>query len=158
MRSMPQRKNKSGSHWGWWLLVLLVIAGLLVYFKYPSLLYLPFTGEQSGTSMNVWGLKAICSANVSYQYAHPKQGYAASLQELGPQGAQYIDMQLATGEKSGYRYQYTPKRAANGLIEGYAVSARPLVKSGGRSYFSDDGCEIHWTGENRAATAADPKL
>jgi hypothetical protein len=159
MPSMPPRKKQSSSHWGWWLFVLLVIAGLLVYFKYPQLLHLPWS-QPSGSTQAAPALDKICSANVSFQYSHPKQGYAASLQELGPEGAQYVDRPLATGEKSGYRFQYVARPESSGLIEHYQVNARPqhYGVDGKRSYYSDEDCDVHYTDEDRAATRKDTVL
>ncbi len=159
MRSMPPRKKQSRSHWGWWLFVLLVIAGLLVYFKFPQLLHLPFSQAPSSATTSV-SLDKICSANVGYQYSHPKEGYAASLQELGPEGAQFIDTPLATGERSGYRFQYTARPESSGLIEHYQVNARPrhYGVDGKRSLYTDEDCDVHFTDEDRAATKKDPVL
>ena len=158
-KPMPSRKPKSRSHWGWWLFVLLVIAGLLVYFKFPQLLHLPWT-QSGNAAVAAPSLDKICSANVGYQYSHPKQGYAPSLQDLGPEGAQFIDTPLATGEKSGYRFQYVAHPESSGLIEHYQVNARPrrYGADGKRSFYTDEDCDVHFTDDDRAATKKDPVL
>lgn len=155
-----KRKPKKRSHRGWWLfaLLLLLAAAAAYYFGVPKALRRYYSSAPA-PSADVAGMRAICSANVSYQYAHPKEGYAKTLADLGPKGGNYIDSALASGQKGGYRYEYVAKPGPGGRVDEYRLSARPLSYSNGeRSYYSDDECDIHWTKEDRAATAGDPKL
>jgi hypothetical protein len=158
MRAMPERKRppqrkKSSYAWFWWLIVLAIVAGG-IYWYWPDLQRQLLA--RSGTK-SVTGLPAICAANVSYQYAHPKDGYARRLSQLGPAGGNYIDSALASGEKSGYHFEYTAHPEPSGTIEHYEVIARPLER-GNRSYYMDEDCEVHWTDQDRPATVHDPKL
>jgi len=141
----------------WWVLGILLVVGVALVAA-PNLLHRYFVQSASET-MEVSAMRAICSANVSYEYGHPKQGYARKLEDLGPKDGNYIDAILASGEKSGYKYEYIARPEASGIIERYRVTARPRNhEKGQRSFFSDESCDIHTTEEDRPATAADPKL
>ena len=140
----------------WWLL-LIVVAGGVAYRVWPNFQRGYFGPGATGESTELSSMRAICSANISYEYGHPKVGYARTLADLGPKDGNYIDSALASGMKSGYRFEYVAKPGANGIIDQYRVTARPEER-GGRSAYMDDSCEIHTTKEDRAATAADPKL
>jgi hypothetical protein len=154
----PRQRSKRRAHAWIWVLLALGVIGAAVYWYWPDIQYrylLPRSGTAFSSSLNT-----ICAANVYYQYSHPRQGYASSLQELGPQGGNYFDSALASGEKSGYRYEYVARPEPSGRIEHYRVTARPMHygSEGKRSYYTDEGCEVHWTDEDRAATALDPVL
>ena len=152
-----QRKPKSRA-WVWWVLVI-VIAGGIAYVAWPNFRRAYFGAGSAGETMEVSSMRSICSANVSYEYAHPKQGYARTLADLGPKDGNYIDAVLATGEKSGYHYEYVSRPEASGIVEHYRVTARPRVhEAGRRSFYMDESCEIHATKDDRAATVADPIL
>jgi hypothetical protein len=153
----PQQRRQSKSHaWIWWVLLIIIVGGV-GYWAWPKYLRGRFGPGVAGEAAFISSLRTICTANVSYEYGHPKQGYAKTLADLGPKDGNFIDVALASGVKSGYRFEYIAKPGANGLIEQYRVTARPQER-GGRSAFMDDSCEIHTTMEDRAATAADPKL
>jgi hypothetical protein len=148
---MPKGEHK----FLWWTVgisIVLIIGAIAI----PNLLHKYYVRSAADAPF-VSSLRTICTANVSYEYGHPKQGYAKALADLGPKDGNFIDAALASGVKSGYRFEYTAKPGANGLIEQYRVTARPQER-GGRSAYMDDSCEIHTTMEDRAATAADPKL
>ena len=155
-----QRKPKSRA-WVWWVLAIVVVGGV----GYRTWLVRRELTESVGQLMNgeieeISGMRKICSANISYQYGHPKQGYARTLRDLGSRDGNYIDDVLASGEKSDYRYEYVARPDASGFIDSYRVTARPrpFGPTGGRSFYMDENCEVHATKENRAATAADPIL
>ncbi|MBI2678645.1 MAG: hypothetical protein HYX28_07665 [Candidatus Koribacter versatilis] len=155
---MGERRSKGKSHWAWWVVGILLVL-VVVLIAIPNLLHRHLM-ESRAESPSVSSMRAICTANVSYEYGHPKQGYARTLADLGPKDGNYLDARLATGEKAGYRFEYTAKPGANGLIEQYRVTARPERhgKTGQVSLYMDENCEIRSTTEDRAPTAADPKL
>ncbi len=160
MRPMAERKAKRKSRWGWWLLVIVIIVVLVV--AVPNLFH-KYLVPQPGEASHVSALRTICTANVQFQYTHPKQGYARSLKELGDEG--YIDKALASGEKSGYRFEYVAgKPDKDGLIEEYHITARPLRygtgwnATGKNSIYSDESCDMHINREDRAPTKNDPPL
>lgn len=151
-----QRKPKSRA-WVWWVLAIAIVGGI-GYWAWPRYLR-GYLVHSSGETMEIGSMRTICTANVAYEYGHPKQGYARTLADLGPKDGNYIDAALASGEKSGYRYEYVSRPEPSGIIEHYRVTARPRVhEAGQRSFYMDENCEIRWTREDRAATAADPKL
>jgi hypothetical protein len=153
----PRQRGKKSRAWLGWVLVIAALAGA-GYWYWPR--FKERYSYPAGGPMEAVGLNAICSANVSYQYMHPKQGYAKTLQELGPKGGNYIDSPLASGQKGGYRFEYLAQVGPEGRIEEYRVTARPLRygEDGKTSYYSDENCVVHFTREDRAATAADPPL
>jgi hypothetical protein len=154
----PKPGRRKSRAWVWWVLGIVLIAGLVVV-AIPNVLHRHFMDSGAETP-SVSSMRTICTANVSYEYGHPKQGYAKSLADLGPKDGNYIDAALASGRKAGYRFEYTAKPGANGIIEQYRVTAQPESRgvSGKRSFYMDENCEIHNTKEDRAATAADPIL
>lgn len=100
-----------------------------------------------------------CAA--AYAAKHAESGFPASLNLLGPGGTNCIRAELATGQKGGYSFAYTPgARDTSSRISGYTISARPLRygSTGQRSFFSDQSGVIRFTGEDRAATARDSEL
>jgi hypothetical protein len=151
---MPQRKTRAFSSW---LIAVIAIAAILAIAMFLPNIMNWFTRKYGTKDMN--GLRTICTANVSYEYGHPKVGYARALKDLGPDDGNYIDGVLASGVKSGYRYEYLAITVTSGRIEHYRATARPehFGSGGVRSFYMDESCEIHWTDENRPATPADPK-
>ena len=149
---MPKREHS----WLWWWIggaALLIVAVIVV----PNLLQKYHAAPPAGEASFVTSMRTICTADVSYEYANPKEGYARTLKELAAAGL--IDAPLASGAKSGYRFEYAGVRGPSGRIEGYHISARPEHGgTGERSAYMDDACDIHTTKDDRAATAADPKL
>jgi len=52
------------------------------------------------------------------------------LKKIGPKGKGYIELTLATGKQSGYRFALAPgKVAAHGVTEIYVISARRSADS-----------------------------
>ncbi len=72
----------------------------------------------------------------------------------GPNGAELIDRDLASGEKGGFKFvlQQTPT--------GYALAVTPTAfgTSGTHTYFSDQSMAIHRHNGQEPATANDPLL
>ena len=109
----------------------------------------------------VLALRTINVAQGTYWGGDQAKGYASTLAELGPAGADLFEAVLASGKKDGYRFRLNPERASAGhSIKHYTITARPikrLVKNQ-RSFFTDETGVIRFTTENRTATAADPPL
>ncbi|MDP9268712.1 MAG: hypothetical protein M3P27_10380 [Acidobacteriota bacterium] len=144
-------KGKHRSLWRWTGgLVLLALIAIAV----PTILRRYFPKSPAEATF-VSSLRTICTANVSYEYRHPKQGYARTLIEL--RDANLIDATLASGSKGDYRFDYSGEPDDHGQVQQYHVIARSVVR-GQRSAYMDDGCVIHTTKEDRAATATDPAL
>jgi hypothetical protein len=97
-------------------------------------------------------ITTIHTAETQYdsQFGH----YAASLAQLGPNGANLIDKDLASGRKAGFLFvlRQTPT--------GYSVSARPVGFRCSRvhTYYSDQSMSIHQHDGAEPATVRDPLL
>jgi type IV pilus assembly protein PilA len=107
--------------------------------------------------------KAITTIHTAETQYYSQFGqYATSLAQLGPpasgaagpNGADLIDRDLASGEKGGFKFvlQQTPT--------GYAVAVAPIVfnTSGTHTYFSDQSMAIHVHSGQEPATANDGLL
>lgn len=86
----------------------------------------------------VKAITAIHTAETQYysQYGH----YATTLTQLGPNGAELIDKDLASGEKDGFKF------ALEATPMGYELRVEPKTPSacgGSRTYFSDQSMTIH---------------
>ena len=124
---------------------LLIIAAIAI----PNLL----SARQSANEASALGsIRTISTAAVTYQSQHPEKGYPLSLEAMGTGTAEepaLIDSQLASGEKSGYRFTYTPVDAnGDGVTEAFVLNADPLTQgtTGRRHFFCDE------TGVIRAET------
>jgi type IV pilus assembly protein PilA len=107
--------------------------------------------------------KAITTIHTAEtQYYSQFGNYATSLTQLGPpasgaagpNGAELIDRDLASGEKGGFKFvlQQTPA--------GYALAVTPTAfgTSGTHTYFSDQSMSIHVHNGQEPATANDGLL
>lgn len=106
-------------------------------------------------------LREIVTAQQEFAGKNPQTGYAATLGELGPSGANLIDGALAQGAKSGYRFILEPGPPdAQGRIGDYALHAVPVLygSTGARSFLSNPSGAIWQTSEYRRATPADPPV
>jgi type IV pilus assembly protein PilA len=100
----------------------------------------------------VESLRTINTSAITYSLTYP--GYPPSLAALGAgsgnktpnaKSAGLIDDDLASGEKSGYRFTYDPGRfEENRFPSAYAIQADPVEEgeSGERHYFTDQTGEI----------------
>ncbi len=99
--------------------------------------------------------KAITTIHTAETQYYSQYGkYATSLTELGPNGADLINRDLASGEKGGFKFvvQQTPA--------GYALSVTPTAfgTSGTHTYYSDQSMAIHVHNGPQPATASDRLL
>jgi type IV pilus assembly protein PilA len=105
-------------------------------------------------------MQTIHTAQTQYQSQFGR--FATSLTELGPpqsgqpgpQSADLIDNNLATGEKSGYKFTVT------GNQSGYVISAVPVAynSTGSRTFYSDQTMQIRQNYGPEPATAQSPEL
>jgi len=113
-------------------------------------------------------LRSINTSEAYYAKEYQK-GYSSTLAALGvpPDGvkpsfaaAALLDNSLAGGKRNNYVFSYTSGVAdAAGKIGTYTVTVRPAKwQKGVVSIFTDQTGVIHWTKENRAATAKDPTI
>ncbi|MGA2300857.1 MAG: hypothetical protein ABSG77_09215 [Candidatus Acidiferrum sp.] len=109
----------------------------------------------------VGSVRTLNTALAMYHAAEPAKGYAATLKELGPEGKGYIEKTLASGTKSGYKFDYRPESVPAGTpVRHYTIVARPvqLLAAGEKSFFTDETGLIRFTNEDRAAKVTDPAI
>ena len=107
----------------------------------------------------VGSMRTLNTALVTYAATYPEIGFPATLGALGGDGgsasqAGLIDPVLASGVKTGYKFEY----ASGGTT--YNIVARPVSSdvTAKRSFFTDESGVIRFTQENRIPTAEDPPL
>lgn len=93
-------------------------------------------------SSAVGSLRTLYAANASYAASHQRQGYPGKLEELlSPAGSDWtIDVNLARGERWGYKFIYHPHSSAGeDKLDEYELYASPLEpgRSGKHCFFSD---------------------
>jgi type IV pilus assembly protein PilA len=127
------------------LIALLILAAIAI----PNLLRARIAANESSA---VDSLRTINTAETSYVSAYRPVGYATTLTVLGgticsppnETSACLIDTQLASGQKSGYRFEI--RNRVHSEIEGdkYQVVAYPLVfnQTGVRAFCSDETAVI----------------
>jgi type IV pilus assembly protein PilA len=99
--------------------------------------------------------KAITTIHTAETQYYSQFGqYAATLTQLGPNGANLIDRDLASGRKAGFAFVLRPTQA------GYSVSAKPVGfgHRGAHTYYSDQNMIIHQHDGAEPATVSDPIL
>jgi hypothetical protein len=104
-------------------------------------------------------LKQLKKCTQEHSSAHPDLGYPASIALLGSSGTNCIDGKLIAQGGCHYKFTYTPGlKGAEGRVETYVITASPVEygRSGDSSYFSDETGKVHYTREDRPATANDP--
>jgi type IV pilus assembly protein PilA len=108
--------------------IMLIIAAITI----PSLVHAKINADEASA---VASIRAINTAQVTYQATYPAQGYAGALANLG--GAEpctrsattacLLDQSLAGGMKSGYNFAVVADNPANGTNTTYVAGAAPVV-------------------------------
>jgi len=80
------------------------------------------TTGQADETVAMHGLRAIVSAQATYNLANPDKGFACSLDALG--AGNFIDSELASGSKGGYRFELSCDGAPPAMR--YRASAEPM--------------------------------
>ena len=157
LASVSERRRKNPRA-GFSLIELLIVIAIILVILTVAL---PKLNNAVRGARETGALKAITTIHTAeVQYYSSYNRYAASLQELGPpasgpegpSAAGLIERDLASGEKSGYKYTVT------GTPTGYTISAVPTQygTSGSKTYFSDQGMGIHVHNGQEPATVNDP--
>ena len=122
---------------------ILIIAAIAI----PNLLRARIAANEASS---VGSLRTINTAQISYISEFPKSGYAPSLAALGgtkcsppdETSACLIDTQLASGEKSGYRFEIRNRvhSPTGGAGDKYQAVAYPIAhdQTGLRAFCSDE--------------------
>lgn len=123
--------------------IILIIASIAV----PSYMRARISANEASA---VGSCRIINSAEVTYT-SYYQQGYSSTLAQLGPPisgsataaNADLVDAVLASGQKSGYTFIYTPTLASSGGYGGYQVNANPTSPDvTGTRYFFDDSSGV----------------
>jgi type IV pilus assembly protein PilA len=120
--------------------IILIIAAIAI----PNLLRSRIAANQASA---IGSMRIINTAEVTYSSSFG-QGFSSTLLQLGPPpsgpvtvaAAGLIDSVLASGQKSGYTFTYSPALPdSRGLYNGYNLNANPSVpgQSGTAYYFTD---------------------
>src|ERR1700749_4062703 len=139
--------------------LLIVIAIILIILAVA----LPKLTSARRYAQEMAAVKAINTIHTAQtQYYSQYGAYATTLTQLGPpasgapgpNGAELIDRDLASGEKGGFHFilQQTPT--------GYSLQVNPTSfgTSGTHTYFSDQSMSIHQHNGQEPATVNDPLL
>ena len=139
--------------------LLIVIAIILIILAVA----LPKLTSARRYAQEMAAVKAITTVHTAETQYYSQYGqYATTLQQLGPpasgapgpNGAELIDRDLASGEKGGFRFVLTQTPT------GYALQVTPTAfgTSGTHTYFSDQSMTIHQHSGQEPATANDQLL
>ena len=119
---------------GFTLIELLIVVSIILVIAAITIPCLVQSKISAAEAAAVGSIRAINTAEVSYQAAYPSVGYAVSLANLG--GAEpcersattacLIDQGLASGSKSGYKFVIGGD-SADGANSSYVVGAAPVV-------------------------------
>lgn len=155
MLSDFQRKRRRVS--GFSLIELLIVIAIILIILAVAL---PKLSNARKFAQEMAAQKAITTIHTAEtQYYSTYGQYAGSLAQLGPpasgspgpNGAELIDRDLASGEKGGFKFVLQPTPT------GYAVLANPVTfgTSGSHTYYSDQSMSIHVHNGQEPASAND---
>ncbi|MGB9605485.1 MAG: prepilin-type N-terminal cleavage/methylation domain-containing protein [Bryobacteraceae bacterium] len=145
---------------GFSLIELLIVISIILIIAMIAVPKLGRTRMYSQEMAAIQHIKTLHTAQAQYYSQYGR--YATSLAELGPptagnpgpQAADLIPGDLASGEKGGYRFtlQATPS--------GYVIHAEPLQfnTSGSRTFYSDQTLVIRNNFGPEPATASSPEI
>jgi len=135
--------------------IILIIAAIAI----PNLIKSKMAANESSA---VGSLRTITTANIAYSTACPQTGFAATLLELSagttcPAAANEIDNTLATGNKSGYSFNYALGGSGTPATQ-FHVNANPQSTSSGTRYFYVDESGVIRSNSTSAAGVNDNAL
>jgi type IV pilus assembly protein PilA len=152
--------NQNRKRRGFSLIELMIVIAIILIIATIALPKLNRAKMYAHETAAIKTLQTIHTAQTQYQSQYGR--FATSLTELGPpqsgqpgpQSADLIDNNLATGEKSGYKYTVT------GNQSGYVISAVPVAynSTGSRTFYSDATMQIRQNYGPEPATAQSPEL
>jgi len=139
--------------------IILIIAAIAI----PNLMHSKMTANEAAA---VEALRTLNSTAVMYSMTYG--GFPHALSNLGPTSgspnpssasADLIDSVMATGVKSGYRFNFAVVSSdPAGNVLSYTISATPLVPgtTGQRSFFTDQSGTIRATTSGTADSSSPP--
>jgi type IV pilus assembly protein PilA len=110
--------------------IILIIAAIAI----PNLLKSRIAANEASA---VSSMHAIITAEITYSTISSPSGFSPTLNALGPGQGDYIDANLAGGQKSGYNFTYAPIGVAP--YPAYTFNVDPIIRSvtGQRSFYTD---------------------
>jgi type IV pilus assembly protein PilA len=150
----PSRKSRKGHHreaQGFSLIELLIVVAIILIIAaiaVPNMLRARISANEASAVSSV---RTISRAEITYLSVYPSDGYAATLTALGgpvsncqPSDTQacLIDASIASGQKSGYKFQATGLLPSGSMNTAFVVGAAPMTynQSGVRDFCaSTDG-------------------
>ncbi|HVZ60243.1 MAG TPA: type II secretion system protein [Terriglobales bacterium] len=132
------------------MLIVVAIILILTAIAIPNLLRSRIAANEASA---VGSLRAINSAEITYQTTYPDLGFT-SLSSLG--GAGLLDSVLAGGAKSGYSFALTS--SGSSPATGYTVTGRPSTPgtTGQRYFFTDQSGVIRQDASTVATASSTP--
>jgi prepilin-type N-terminal cleavage/methylation domain-containing protein len=157
---LANRSAKRRSNAGFSLIELLIVIAIILIILAVAL---PKLTSARRYAQEMAAAKAITTIHTAEtQYYSQYGAYATSLAQLGPpasgnpgpNGAELIDRDLASGEKGGFKFVLQQTQT------GYALQVAPVAfgTGGTHTYYSDQSMSIHQHNGQEQATAADPLL
>lgn len=138
--------------------IILIIAAIAV----PNFIRARISANEASA---VTSVHAITTSEIGYSSAYPDVGFSPSLAALGPgpgtctpAAACFLDVNLASGKKSGYQFTYVGDGASPSM--GYTLNADPTAYglTGQTGYCADQTSTIHYNPTTTASCATDPAL
>jgi type IV pilus assembly protein PilA len=154
----PRVQNrKSRRKFGFSLIELLIVIAIILIILAVAL---PKLTNARRYAQEMAAQKAITTIHTAETQYYSQYGqYATTLAQLGPpasgspgpNGAELIDRDLASGEKGGFRFVLQPTPT------GYAVQVTPVTfgVGGAHTYFSDQSMSIHVHNGQEPASVTD---
>jgi prepilin-type N-terminal cleavage/methylation domain-containing protein len=132
------------------MLIVVAIILILAAIAIPNLLRSRIAANEASA---VGSLRAINSAEITYQTTYPDLGFT-SLSSLG--GAGLLDSVLAVGAKSGYSFALTS--SGSSPATGYTVTGSPSTPgtTGQRYFFTDQSGVIRQDASTVATVSSTP--
>jgi len=155
-----QKRLQRRSSAGFSLIELLIVIAIILIILTVAV---PKLANARRGAQEMAATKAITTIHTAETQYYSQFGqYATALAQLGPpasgnpgpNGADLIDRDLASGEKGGYRFVLQQTQG------GYAVQANPVSYGTGgiHTYYSDQSMSIHAHNGQENATSSDPLL
>jgi len=141
------------------LLIVLAIILIIAAITIPSLTAMKIHANEASALASI---KAIQTAQTSYQTSYPAQGYAGSLAVLGgsesctpsPATACLLDEVLTGGMKAGYNFAILGGNPSNGANTTYVAAAAPAAynHTGVHRFCSTEKNVLRWDANTEGST------
>jgi type IV pilus assembly protein PilA len=152
----PKRRRAAGFS----LIELLIVIAIILIILAVAL---PKLNNARRYAQEMAAVKAISTIHTAEAQYYSQYGqYATTLTQLGPptngaagpNGADLIDRDLASGDKGGFKFNLQPAQS------GYAVAVAPdaFGASGTHTFYSDQSMSIHQHSGQEPATVNDPLI